>query len=74
MAWARALLVASCLLLAAAFASAFELTGRVVAVADGDTLTDFDASRVQREVRIAGMGAPVKKRPFRKRTDAARLG
>ena len=40
------------------------LTGRVVAVADGDTITVLDATRVQHKVRLAGIDAPEKGQPF----------
>ncbi|WP_051165336.1 thermonuclease family protein [Methyloversatilis universalis] len=37
-----------------------ELVGRVVAVADGDTLTLLDADRRQYKVRLQGIDAPEK--------------
>lgn len=40
------------------------LTGRVVKVADGDTLTLLDASQVQHKNRISGIDAPERKQPF----------
>lgn len=40
------------------------LHGRVVAVADGDTLTLLDASNQQFKIRLAGIDAPEKKQPF----------
>ncbi|WP_345534710.1 thermonuclease family protein [Viridibacterium curvum] len=40
------------------------LTGRVVAVADGDTLTLLDDQRQQYKIRIAGIDAPEKQQPF----------
>ncbi len=40
------------------------ITGRVVAVADGDTLTVLDGSNTQHKVRLAGIDAPEKKQPF----------
>lgn len=40
------------------------LTGYVVSVADGDTITVLDASRQQHKIRLAGIDAPEKKQPF----------
>ena len=37
------------------------LTGRVVAVADGDTVTVLDSINVQHKVRVAGIDAPENK-------------
>jgi endonuclease YncB( thermonuclease family) len=45
-------------------AHAETLTGRVVKVADGDTLTLLDASRVKHKIRISGIDAPERKQPF----------
>ena len=42
----------------------YELTGRVVAIADGDTLTVLDASNTQHKIRLAGIDAPEKGQPF----------
>ena len=39
-------------------ASGHQLTGRVVAVADGDTITVLDAARHQTMVRLSGIDAP----------------
>ncbi|QKO20910.1 thermonuclease family protein [Rhodoferax sp. BAB1] len=36
------------------------ISGRVVHVADGDTITVLDASKVQHKVRLAGIDAPEK--------------
>jgi endonuclease YncB( thermonuclease family) len=41
-----------------------DVTGTVVGVADGDTVTVLDADRVQHKVRIAGIDAPEKGQPF----------
>ena len=49
-----------------ALAAIFE--GRVVGVADGDTITVLDDSRVQRKIRLAGIDAPEKKQPFGQRS------
>ncbi len=45
-------------------AGAAVLTGHVVGVADGDTITVLDASKVQHKIRVAGIDAPEKKQPF----------
>lgn len=62
-------------LLAAALAVAFllaavvdleadELRGRVVSVADGDTITVLDAGRMQHRIRLNGIDAPESSQPF----------
>jgi endonuclease YncB( thermonuclease family) len=43
---------------------AAELRGRVVAVADGDTVTVLDSERHQYKVRLAGIDAPEKAQAF----------
>ena len=40
------------------------LTGRVVKVSDGDTITVLDRTNTQHKVRLAGIDAPEKKQPF----------
>ena len=40
------------------------IEGRVVAIADGDTLTVLDADRIQHRIRLAGIDAPEKRQPF----------
>ena len=44
------------------------LTGRVVAVADGDAVTVLDSTNVQHKVRVAGIDAPEKKQAFGNRS------
>ena len=57
--------ITTCLLiLATTAANAETITGRVVKVSDGDTLTLLDASNVQHKIRISGIDAPEKKQPF----------
>ena len=41
-----------------------ELRGRVVRVADGDTVTVLDAGRREHRVRLAGIDAPEKAQAF----------
>lgn len=55
-----ALVLASAL----AFSHATTISGRVVAVADGDTVTVLDASNTQHKIRLSGIDAPEKKQPF----------
>ncbi len=44
------------------------LSGRVVGVADGDTVTVLDASRQQHKIRLMGIDAPEKKMPYGNRS------
>jgi endonuclease YncB( thermonuclease family) len=53
------------LLLFASLAHA-DITGRVVAVTDGDTTKVLDANNTQHKVRLTGIDAPKKKQPFGK--------
>lgn len=52
------------LLLLSAAANADTLQGRVVSIADGDTVTVLDASNTQWKIRLMGIDAPEKKMPF----------
>lgn len=45
-------------------AHADTLTGRVVSITDGDTITVLDATNNQHKIRLAGIDAPEKKQPF----------
>jgi endonuclease YncB( thermonuclease family) len=57
------------LLLALPLASAANtLTGLVVGIADGDTLTLLDADHVQHKIRLAGIDAPEKRQAFGNRS------
>jgi len=49
------------------FATSADVTGVVVGVADGDTVTVLDADRNQHKVRLAGIDAPEKAQPFGQR-------
>jgi len=40
------------------------LTGRIVGIADGDTLTLLDTTNTQHKVRLAGIDSPEKNQPF----------
>ena len=44
------------------------LTGNVVGVADGDTITVLDANREQHKIRLGGIDAPEKAQPFGQRS------
>ena len=52
----------------ALFAQADTLTGRVVAVADGDTVTVLDEHKTQHRIRLQGIDAPEKAQPFGERS------
>lgn len=56
----------ACLLFSLVVSSAFadQLTGRVVSIADGDTVTVLDGSNQQHKIRLAGIDAPEKKQPY----------
>ena len=53
-----------CLVLIGVPAQADWIMGRVVAIADGDTLTILTTDRVQHRVRLAGIDTPKKRQPF----------
>ncbi len=44
------------------------ITGQVVGVADGDTITVLDTDKVQHKIRLAGIDAPEKKQAFGNRS------
>jgi endonuclease YncB( thermonuclease family) len=58
------------MLLAAMSATAESLTGRVVGVSDGDTVTVLDASNKQWKIRLMGIDAPEKKQAFGQKSKA----
>lgn len=49
-------------------ASAETIAGKVVGVADGDTVTVLDAGKTQRKIRLSGIDAPEKAQPFGQRS------
>ncbi len=49
-------------------AEAATITGRVVGVSDGDTITVLDADRTQHKIRLAGIDAPESKQAFGSRS------
>lgn len=61
-------LIPAALLLAGLSASAAELAGKVVRVADGDTITVLDASKTQHRIRMTGIDAPESKQAFGNRS------
>jgi endonuclease YncB( thermonuclease family) len=52
-------------------ASAGAIVGRVVGVADGDTITVLDANKTQHKIRVGGIDAPEKSQPFGQRSKAS---
>lgn len=58
---------ASVFLAALGSATAETLTGEVVGLADGDTVTVLDEAKTQHKVRLADIDAPEKKQPFANR-------
>ena len=60
--------VALLLFMALGAAHADTLTGRVVGVNDGDTITVLDANRQQHKIRLGGIDAPEKAQPFGQRS------
>lgn len=57
-------LIAAFLVLLPTLASAQALTGKVVGIADGDTLTLLDSANIQHRIRLAGIDSPEKGQPF----------
>lgn len=55
-------------LLAFGQAAAATLTGKVVGVSDGDTITVLDADHQAFKIRLSGIDAPEKKQPFGQRS------
>jgi endonuclease YncB( thermonuclease family) len=61
-------IVGATLALALSFPAWADFTGRVVGVADGDTVTVLGAGNVQHKVRLTGIDAPEKVQPFGSRS------
>lgn len=57
-------LLIAVLLLSTWSASADSVSGRVIGISDGDTITVLDAQRLPRKVRLAGIDAPEMGQPF----------
>ena len=57
-------LTLSLLLLTSGYVYAEVLTGQVVSVSDGYTITVLDESKTQHKIRLAGIDAPEKVQPF----------
>ena len=70
----RRAVIALMLAIAPCMGQADELRGRVVGVADGDTLTVLDAGRQQIKVRLAEIDAPEKAQPFGQRSKQSLSG
>lgn len=49
-------------------ATADTLTGKVIRIADGDTITVLDAGRQQHKIRLAGIDAPEKAQAYGNRS------
>jgi endonuclease YncB( thermonuclease family) len=57
-------LITLALLCSVNFAWAATITGRVVGIADGDTITVLDNTNTQYKIRLSGIDAPEKKQDF----------
>jgi endonuclease YncB( thermonuclease family) len=64
MSYCTRLLLLLATLLIAIPAQADTLQGRVVRIADGDTVTVLDSSKIQWKIRLMGIDAPEKKQAF----------
>ena len=58
------LAIATVMLVSTHSASAATLTGRIVSIADGDTVTLLDADLRQHKIRLIGIDAPEKRQAF----------
>ena len=57
-------ITAAVVLVITASLHADEIRGKVVSIADGDTITVLDADKVQHKIRLQGIDAPEKKQAF----------
>ena len=53
-----------CLLILASYCNADTLNGKVVKVADGDTVTVLDSTNTQHRIRLTGIDTPEMGQPF----------
>lgn len=60
----RRLIAASLLLAACTHAAAYEITGKVIKVADGDTITIMEDNHNKQKIRLADIDAPEKGQPY----------
>lgn len=66
--WMWSAIMCMLALMVASDAWAQKLSGRVVGVTDGDTITLLDERNVQHKIRLAGIDAPERKQPFGQRS------
>lgn len=64
----RTLLISFLCSLMCSVSTAGEISGRVVSIADGDTLTILDSDRNTHKIRLKGIDAPEKGQPFGQRS------
>jgi endonuclease YncB( thermonuclease family) len=62
--YVKIVLLASAILMPVIASADSSIAGRVVGVADGDTLTVLDNLNQQYKIRLAGIDAPEKVQPF----------
>lgn len=60
--------IVAALLLSALACNAATIEGKVVGVADGDTITVLDSTNTQHKIRLSGIDAPEKSQPFGNRS------
>jgi endonuclease YncB( thermonuclease family) len=58
------ILLVTLLLATSGLSHADVLSGQVVSVSDGDTITPLDANKIQHKIRLAGIDAPEKAQAF----------
>lgn len=67
----KQILLTLALLSATSIAYADVVTGRIVGVTDGDTVTLLDGAKTQHKIRLAAIDAPEKAQPFGNRSKQA---